>query len=163
MFLFHVYCSVGWCMYALFMFEWRVFLLSDLKQDIINHDGLLYPTCGRRSTNDVIMLTHRLRRWPIIYIQQTQNICIMLDQRRRRWVDVVQMLCNFFLFNGYGILWHRWDTVSSWPALMAHLYRLGLVTWRYQVRIAVRPNIYRRGCAYSAPNCSKFGKVQCCL
>ena len=32
---------------------------------------------------------------------------------------------------------------------MAHLYRLGLVIWRYQVRIPVRPDICRRGCAYT--------------
>ena len=35
------------------------------------------------------------------------------------------------------------------PAPMAHSYRLGLVTWRYQVRIPVRPDIYHRGCAYT--------------
>ena len=32
---------------------------------------------------------------------------------------------------------------------MAHLYRLGLVTWRYQVRVPVRPHICHRGCAYT--------------
>ena len=34
---------------------------------------------------------------------------------------------------------------------MAHSYRLGLVTWRYQyqVRIPVGPIIYHRGCAYT--------------
>ena len=28
------------------------------------------------------------------------NICTMLDQRRRRWVDVVQMLHKCFVFAG---------------------------------------------------------------
>ena len=28
------------------------------------------------------------------------NICTMLDQRRRRWADVVQMLCKWFVFPG---------------------------------------------------------------
>ena len=35
------------------------------------------------------------------------------------------------------------------PAPMAHSYRLGLVTWRYQVRIPVGPDICHRGCAYT--------------
>ena len=54
------------------------------------------------------MSAHSLRRWPnskptlrerlmsagSIVSQQTHfyNICTMLDQRRRRWADVVQML-----------------------------------------------------------------------
>ena len=37
----------------------------------------------------------------------------------------------------------------SGPAPMAHLYQLGSVTWRYQVRIPVGPDICHRGCAYS--------------
>ena len=32
---------------------------------------------------------------------------------------------------------------------MSHLYRLGLVTWRYQVRVPVGPDICHRGCAYT--------------
>ena len=32
---------------------------------------------------------------------------------------------------------------------MAHSYRLVLVTWRYQVRIPVGPDICHRGCAYT--------------
>ena len=32
---------------------------------------------------------------------------------------------------------------------MAHSYRLGLITWRYQVRIPIRKDICRRGCAYA--------------
>ena len=28
------------------------------------------------------------------------NICTMLDQRRRRWADVVQMLYKSFVFSG---------------------------------------------------------------
>ena len=37
----------------------------------------------------------------------------------------------------------------SWPALMAHSYRLGLVTWRYQVRFPVGPIICYRWYAYT--------------
>ena len=32
---------------------------------------------------------------------------------------------------------------------MAHSYRLGLVTWGYQVRIPVGTDICHRGCAYT--------------
>ena len=32
---------------------------------------------------------------------------------------------------------------------MADSYRLGLITWRYQVRIPVWKDICRRGCAYT--------------
>ena len=32
---------------------------------------------------------------------------------------------------------------------MAHTYRLGLVTWGYQVRIPVGTDICHRGCAYT--------------
>ena len=32
---------------------------------------------------------------------------------------------------------------------MAHSYRLGLVTWRCQIRIPVRPDICHRGCVYT--------------
>ena len=32
---------------------------------------------------------------------------------------------------------------------MAHSYWLGPVTWRYQVRIPVVPDICHRGCAYT--------------
>ena len=35
------------------------------------------------------------------------------------------------------------------PAPMAHSYRLGLVTWGYQVRIPVGTDICHRGCAYT--------------
>ena len=31
------------------------------------------------------------------------DICTMLDQRRRRWVDVVQMLYKCFLFTGISL------------------------------------------------------------
>ena len=32
--------------------------------------------------------------------KQLNNICTMLDQRRRRWADVVQMLYKCFVFAG---------------------------------------------------------------
>ena len=35
------------------------------------------------------------------------------------------------------------------PAPMAHSYRLGLVTWGYQVRISIGTDICHRGCAYT--------------
>ena len=41
---------------------------------------------------------------PYMYPVNTKhlyNSCTMLDQRRRRWADVVQMLYNCFVFTGY--------------------------------------------------------------
>ena len=38
---------------------------------------------------------------------------------------------------------------KSLPTPMAHAYRLGLVTWWYQFRIPVGPDIRCRGCAYT--------------
>ena len=37
----------------------------------------------------------------------------------------------------------------TWPALMAHSYRLGLVTWGNQVQIPVGTDICHLGCAYT--------------
>ena len=32
------------------------------------------------------------------------NICTMLDQRRRRWADIVQMLYKRFVFTGIAVI-----------------------------------------------------------
>ena len=40
------------------------------------------------------------------------------------------------------------NILISGPAPLAHSYRLGLVIWRYQFRIAVGPDICHCGCAY---------------
>ena len=31
------------------------------------------------------------------------NVCAMLDQRRRRWADVVQMLYKYFVLAGFAL------------------------------------------------------------
>ena len=36
-----------------------------------------------------------------------------------------------------------------WPAPMAPWYRLGIVTWWYQARVPVGPDICHLGCAYT--------------
>ena len=53
--------------------------------------------------------------------------------------------------NAIQMFWAYWVTVREiGAAAMAHLYRLRLVTWRYQVRIPVGPDIIsHRGCAYT--------------
>ena len=53
-----------------------------------------------------------------------------------------------------GQLLHEDYSIIRWvsqvlPAPMAHSYRLGLVTWGYQVRIPVGTDICHRGCAYT--------------
>ena len=49
------------------------------------------------------------------------TICTMLDQLRRRWADVVQMLYNFFVFSGRGFLgqghFQPWRVWSRGPAV----------------------------------------------
>ena len=47
-------------------------------------------------------------------------------------------------------MWRTWSLYTVYrPAPVAHSYRLGLVTWGYQVRIPVGPDICHRGCAYT--------------
>ena len=36
------------------------------------------------------------------FLQHLHNICTMLDQRRRRWADVVQMIYKCYVFAGMG-------------------------------------------------------------
>ena len=66
--------------------------------------------------------------------------------------------CTFYIF--FNFLELCWNDLFLWvvcdlqyeiyrPAPMAHSYRLGLVIWRYQVRIPVGPDICHRGCAYT--------------
>ena len=43
----------------------------------------------------------------------------------------------------------RFNVGQMRPAPMAHSYRLGLVSWRYQARIPVGPDICHLGCAYT--------------
>ena len=39
--------------------------------------------------------------WHIpVNVKHLYNICTMLDQRRRRWADIVQMLCKCSAFTG---------------------------------------------------------------
>ena len=46
----------------------------------------------------------------------------------------------------------------KWPAPMAHSPRLGLVTWRYEVRVPVGADICHRGCAYTMlQNVQRYG------
>ena len=33
-----------------------------------------------------------------LILKEVGRICTMLDQRRRRWADIVQMLCKCFVF-----------------------------------------------------------------
>ena len=48
------------------------------------------------------------------------NICTMLDQRRRRWADVVQMLCKCFVFAGNSSQTEHLRDAASLPAQRPH-------------------------------------------
>ena len=52
------------------------------------------------------------------------NICTMLDQRRRRWADVVQMLCKYFVFAGIV-------TMFSYQICQGFLPGMGLVVYKW--------------------------------
>ena len=47
------------------------------------------------------------------------------------------------------------------PAPLADSYRLGLVTWRYQVRIPAGVDICHRGCAYTLLQTVQMNGVCC--
>ena len=64
------------------------------------------------------------------------NVVLMLGKRRR---DV--FLCQLDYYNNH-VLILPFYSVYFHPGL-------GLVTWRYQARILVGPNICHRGCAYA--------------
>ena len=88
----------------------------------------------------------------------TAAVCILLglfhiSQANRMFIcftygNVAAYIANIFclsvvqMFVFYQVLPNR-------PAPMAHSYRLGLVTWGYQVRIPVGTDICHRGCAYT--------------
>ena len=57
----------------------------------------------------------------------------------------------FFYLQMYFYSYNNSLWLYVWVTCMkaAHSYRLGLVTWRYQARIPVRPDIWHRGCAYT--------------
>ena len=43
-------------------------------------------------------------RYYTVNTKHMYNICTTLDQRRRRWADVVQMLYKCFVFTGLGLV-----------------------------------------------------------
>ena len=49
---------------------------------------------------DRVMLSTACSQDMPVNTKQLYNICTMLDQRQRRWVDVVQMLYKCFVFAG---------------------------------------------------------------
>ena len=64
---------------------------------------------------------------------------------------LVQICASFIVFiqTRYAMPSNYLPLHITGPAPMAHSYRLGLVTWRYQVRIPVGPDICHCGCAYT--------------
>ena len=89
------------------------------------------------------------------HIQHTRNVDQMLGQRRTRQAKLEPTLNLCFMFAGYDIVEkakHTYDTVSPVMSIGSkECQRAGpdgsfvsprLVTWRYQVRIPVGPNIF---------------------
>ena len=52
------------------------------------------------------------------------NLCTMLDQRRRRWADVVQMLCKCFVFAGL----RRWPNMKQLLVQTIHSMKVMIAT-----------------------------------
>ena len=119
------------------------------------------------------MLVHRLRRWTSIiptlikrfvltaWVDYWRPFHTSLQTRDIHHSGTTTRCCfrNYLVQLG----WEKADIISCLPHLynankdmlkerpvpMAHSYRLGLVTWRYYLRIPVGPDICHRGCAYT--------------
>ena len=70
------------------------------------------------------------------------NVGLLLVLRLRCWPDIKPTLVIVSCKND-----HCFTSLPAGP--MIHSYRLGHVTWRYQVRILVGPDICHRGCAHT--------------
>ena len=87
-------------------------------------------------------------------IEQTRDVGSMLFQCWSSVVDGGSTLKLHWVHvsHDYRVDIHTDDVTLGfsvqWPAPMAHSYRLGLVTWGYQVRIPVGTDICHRDCAY---------------
>ena len=100
-----------------------------------------------------------ISKWknPLVAIVQTKIIqrCkgwdVFLAPQRCREITKSRQLYLMTI----NVLW------SQWPAPMAHSYRLGPVTWRYQVRIPIGPDICHRGCAYTVLQTVQMPVVYC--
>ena len=73
---------------------WKIPRITDCSYDV--YRGLWYP----RIMNSVLYPSNRGRYPDPANTKHLLNICTMLDQRRRRWADVLQMLCKCFVFTG---------------------------------------------------------------
>ena len=69
--------------------------------------------------------------------------------QQRKYLKSVENLCSILLI-----------VTRPAPLEMAHSYRLGLVTWRYPVRIPVGPDICHRGFAVVVQCCTVLQTVQ---
>ena len=95
---------------------------------LVKYINKKHTQCNKTHISNLLhrmKLSHRVRRWPNFGL--TSGQCL-----------VFAGMCHLIIFS-----------VMYMAAPMAHSYRLGLVTWGYQVRIPVGTDICHRGCAYT--------------
>ena len=104
---------------------------------ILASTGDAGPTFNRHSGGVGLWWLPAVKHCQTSYYQQTRGVEQVLVWC---WASVAVLCC-----------WECWQATLcfAWPAPMAHSYRLGLVTWGYQVRIPVGTGICHRGCAYT--------------
>ena len=84
-------CHVGEIFTAIYPKRWKIDLLFQIDHNYT-------PSCCSSSSNN--QLRALLHNNNPVNTKHLYNICTMLDQRRRRWADVVQMLYKYFVFVG---------------------------------------------------------------
>ena len=105
----------------------------------------------RQSHGTVIFYTIIYANYKLKLFYHSSLAGLLVVHRLSRWPDINPAFGGRLVY-----VWLSWLRTAKLPASMAHSYRLGLVTWRYQVRIMVGPDIYHRGpdichrgCAYT--------------
>ena len=83
------------------------------------------------------------------------NICTMLDQRRRRWADVVQMLYKCFEFAGNS----SWSVVYCWWRLQADPYPMSVKCWASVAGAGQYPFSPSQYFMLPVPACWRYGHM----
>ena len=106
-----------------------------LGLNLVGPTSYVWANTGREKTFWILMLWLRSVTWGENHFRADPDIPYQDDGRFRRTFRLSQL---------YTL---KTSTFIIWPATMARL--TGFVTWRYQVRIPVRPDLCHRGYAYT--------------
>ena len=85
----------------------------------------------------IFLIKYNQKSYYVFLVQPSKRktlcgLCAMLDQRRRRWADVVQMLCRCFVFAGkviiiYYIVIHLY--IPPPPVYNLNVFLPPMLTW----------------------------------